>query len=94
MSRCLERDPRRRVTARAALDQHFLLAPSPADADSHDAAGRHALAQWYVQAQAGREVCGDGAGVAVHKALPQRGLEGLERGIEGLLSFFARAPSA
>ena len=91
VARCLERDPHRRISARAALDHAFLLAPCAGDAATHDAAGRQALAQWYAQAQTGRDGCGDGGGA---KGLPQRGLEGLERGIEGLLCFFGRAPSA
>ena len=94
VARCLDRDPLRRITARAALDHAFLLAPSPADTSAHDAAGRQALVQWYAQAQVGRDGSGDGAVAAGHKGLPARGLEGLERSIEGLLSFFARAPSA
>ncbi len=94
VARCLERDPRRRVTARDTLGHAFLAPPSPVDASAHDAAGRHALAQWYAQAQAGRDGSWDSAGASVHKALPQRGLEGLERGLEGLLSFFGRTSSA
>jgi hypothetical protein len=88
VARCLERDPHRRITARAALDHAFLLANS-----ASDTAGREALAQWCAQAQAGRDGWGDSGGGG-HRALPQRGLEGLERSIEGLLSFFGRAPSA
>jgi hypothetical protein len=94
VARCLERDPLRRITARAALDHGFLLAPAAADASTRDAARRQALAQWCAHAHAARDGGGDSAGAGGRRALPQRGLEGLERSIEGLLSFFARAPSA